>query len=46
MNRKLRHLQLTKPLCVLDRETVGIEPLSDRMVESAVLKLFPDVPRP
>src|SRR5262245_9492458 len=26
MNRKLHHLPLTKPLCVLDLETAGIEP--------------------
>jgi hypothetical protein len=30
MNRKPRHLRLTKPLCVLDLETAGIKPLSDR----------------
>ena len=45
MNRKLRHLRLTKQVCVLDRETAGIEPLSDRTVEIAV-RLFPDVPPP
>src|SRR4051812_41145779 len=41
MNFKLRHLQLNKPLCVLDLETTGLDPHTDRIVEITVLKLRP-----
>tara|TARA_B110000444_G_scaffold261418_1_gene313336 strand:+ start:409 stop:1182 length:774 start_codon:yes stop_codon:yes gene_type:complete len=35
-------LQLERPLCFFDLETTGINITSDRIVEIAVLKLYPD----
>lgn len=35
-------LNLTKPICFFDLETTGINITSDRIVEIAVLKVFPD----
>jgi DNA polymerase-3 subunit epsilon len=38
----LRHLTLARPLAVLDVETTGTDPARDRVVELALLTLFPD----
>ena len=38
----VRHLQLERPLAVLDTETTGVDPLTDRIVELAVVRLDPD----
>ncbi|SDB46909.1 DNA polymerase-3 subunit epsilon [Flavobacteriaceae bacterium MAR_2010_188] len=35
-------LQLTKPICFFDLETTGINISKDRIVEIAILKVFPD----
>ena len=35
-------LNLTKPICFFDLETTGINITSDRIVEIAILKVFPD----
>lgn len=35
-------LKLTRPLCVIDLETTGIEKKTDRIVEISVIKIFPD----
>ena len=35
-------LQLTKPLCFFDLETTGTDISKDRIVEIAILKLYPD----
>jgi DNA polymerase-3 subunit epsilon len=35
-------LDLTRPLVVFDIESTGVNPLRDRIVELAVLKIFPD----
>ena len=35
-------LQITKPLCFFDLETTGTDISKDRIVEIAVLKLYPD----
>lgn len=39
---RFRHLALTKPLAVLDLESTGTDPLTDRIVEIAVLTVHPD----
>lgn len=39
---RFRHLTLSKPLAVFDLETTGTDPVTDRVVEIAVLKLQPD----
>jgi DNA polymerase-3 subunit epsilon len=36
------HLQLTRPLAVFDLETTGINITADRIVEIAIIKLYPD----
>ena len=35
-------LQLNKPLCFFDLETTGTDISKDRIVEIAILKLYPD----
>jgi len=35
-------LQLVRPLCVFDLETTGLQITKDRIVQIAVIKLFPD----
>ena len=35
-------LQLTRPLCVFDLETTGLQITKDRIVQIAILKVFPD----
>lgn len=35
-------LKLYRPVCVFDLETTGINPAKDRIVELAIIKLFPD----
>ncbi len=37
-----RSLKLTRPLVTLDTETTGTVPFRDRIIEIAMLKLFPD----
>ena len=37
-----RRLKLTKPLAILDLETTGTTPSLDRIVEIAILKVYPD----
>src|SRR5271155_4672609 len=37
-----RDLRLTKPLAVLDLESTGTTPTLDRIVEIAILKIYPD----
>ena len=41
MTLELKHLVLSRPLCVVDLETTGVDPAVDRVVEVAVLKLAP-----
>ncbi len=41
MTIDLKHLDLTRPLCVVDLETTGTDPAADRVVEVAVLTLAP-----
>ncbi|MFO0799667.1 MAG: 3'-5' exonuclease [Gemmataceae bacterium] len=41
MTVALKHLVLTRPLCVVDLETTGTDPATDRVVEVAVLTLTP-----
>lgn len=38
----MRKLNLTKPLCFFDLETTGINVSKDRIVEIAILKIYPD----
>jgi DNA polymerase-3 subunit epsilon len=38
----VRHLQLDRPLVVFDLETTGTDPLTDRIVEIAALRIEPD----
>jgi DNA polymerase-3 subunit epsilon len=38
----LTHLRLNRPLVVIDLETTGTDPASDRIVEISVCKIFPD----
>jgi len=35
-------LQLTKPICVFDLETTGVNTAKDRIVEIAIIKVLPD----
>ena len=37
-----KHLTLTRPLAVIDLETTGTDPQTDRIVEVSVLKVYPD----
>ncbi len=37
----LKNLALTRPLAVIDLETTGVNPQTDRIVEACVLKLLP-----
>jgi len=39
---RFRHLALTKPLAVIDLESTGTDPVTDRIVEIAILMLKPD----
>ena len=36
------NLNLTRPLCFFDLETTGVSVSNDRIVEIAILKLYPD----
>jgi len=36
------HLNLTKPICLFDLETTGVNITYDRVVEISILKVFPD----
>ncbi len=38
----MAQLLLTKPLCVFDLETTGVQVVSDRIVEMCVVKVMPD----
>ncbi len=38
----LKHLSLERPLAVIDLETTGTDPKTDRIVEISVLKIYPD----
>jgi DNA polymerase-3 subunit epsilon len=38
-----KHLVLHKPLAILDLETTGIDPQTDRIVEIGILKVLPDL---
>lgn len=38
----MKHLKLSRPLAFFDLETTGINPLTDRIVEIAIVKLLPD----
>jgi DNA polymerase-3 subunit epsilon len=42
MSIHLNYLTLRRPLAILDLETTGTDPKTDRIVEISVLKLFPD----
>ena len=39
---ELKHLVLTRPLCVVDLESTGTDPATDRVVEVAVVSIAPD----
>ena len=39
---ELKHLVLTRPLCVVDLESTGSDPATDRVVEVAVVSIAPD----
>ena len=39
---KIRSLTLDRPLVFLDLETTGLDPLADRIVEIALVKVFPN----
>lgn len=41
MNRRLEYLNLERPIAVIDLESTGLDPAADRVVEVALLKLFP-----
>lgn len=41
---ELQHLTLSRPLLILDLESTGTDPAADRVVELALLTLFPDRP--
>ena len=38
----LKNLKLEKPIAFIDIETTGINPISDRVVELSILKIYPD----
>ncbi|MBI2440381.1 MAG: 3'-5' exonuclease [Lentisphaerae bacterium] len=38
----MKHLKLDRPLAVLDIESTGTNPRQDRIIELAIIKLFPD----
>ena len=38
----MNKLNLTRPICFFDLETTGVDIVSDRIVEIAILKIFPD----
>ncbi|MDP2989413.1 MAG: 3'-5' exonuclease [Kiritimatiellota bacterium] len=38
----MTHLKLERPLAVLDIESTGINPRMDRIIDLAIIKLFPD----
>jgi DNA polymerase-3 subunit epsilon len=38
----VRHLELTRPLVLIDLETTGIDPARDKIVEIALLRIEPD----
>lgn len=42
MSIELKNLVLTRPLCVLDTETTGVDVREDRLVEIAILTVHPD----
>jgi len=39
---RFRHLALTKPLAVIDLESTGTDPVTDRIIEIAALTIHPD----
>src|SRR5262245_14508337 len=41
MMEPFSQLRLARPLCVLDCETTGTSPCTDRLVEIGVIKFFP-----
>ena len=41
----MNKLNLTRPICFFDLETTGVDIVSDRIVEIAILKIFPDSKR-
>ncbi len=41
----MAHLQLERPIAFFDLETTGVDPVKDRIVEIAVVKLLPDQSR-
>lgn len=41
-NKEIKKLQLERPLIFFDLETTGTNPLTDRIVEISILKVFPD----
>ena len=41
MFKKFRHLRIKRPLAILDAETTGVDPATDRIVELAILRAEP-----